>query len=159
MRLWIVRHGKAQQSSPSGGDYDRPLLPRGESQSRWLGQTIAAKKKHPDLILSSGLTRAISTARLIQESLNCPLEIDKRLETGRNVSDVLDLMNHFAPRGRLMLVGHNPTLGELVWTLQNGLPPREAELRTGQADIFEFEDSIAPGKGRVHKILRMDDDE
>lgn len=157
MRLWIVRHGKAMQASPTGSDFDRPLMPRGESQARWLGEHIAGKKKRPDLILTSGLARAIATARLIQEHINCDLEVVRELETGRSVSDALGLIAKHRARGRLMLVGHNPTLGELVWTLQHGLPPREAELRTGQAYVFEFEGDVAPGQGRVHKVLRMDD--
>jgi len=157
MRLWIVRHGKALQSSPTGSDFDRPLMTRGESQARWLGEHIAGKKKRPDLILTSGLARAIATAKLIHQHLKCDLEVVRELETGRSVSDALALIAKHQSRGRLMLVGHNPTLGELVWTLKHGLPPREAELRTGQAYIFEFDEEVGPGKGRVHKVLRMDD--
>ncbi len=157
MRLWIIRHGKAQQTSPSGGDYDRPLMARGQDQARWLGDAIAGKKKRPDLILSSGLTRAITTARLIQERLECPLEIVRDLETGHSVSEAIGVVTNYCDRGRLMLVGHNPTLGELAWVLERGLPIREAELRTGQAYVFDFDDGFGPGKGRVHKTLRMDD--
>jgi len=42
MRVWIVRHGKAEANSALGKDADRALAPRGEEQARWLGRMIAA---------------------------------------------------------------------------------------------------------------------
>jgi len=159
MRLWIVRHGKAEQHSPSGSDFDRPLMPRGQRQAEWLGETIAAKKKRPALILSSGLSRAIATARLIQQRLGCELEIARNLETGHSASEVAELVeSRLGPDG-LMIVGHNPTFGELVWALERGLPIREADMRTGEAVVFEFDGGFGVGRGRLHKRLRLDDED
>lgn len=161
MRLWIVRHGKAEQSSPTGRDDDRPLMERGKRQAMWLGETIAGKKKQPRVILSSGLERAIATARLIQERLGCDLDIVKGLETGHSVAESLDVIQARVEGSELdvMVVGHNPTFGELVWVLERGLPIREAAMRTGEAVVFEFEDGFGVGRGRLHKRLRMDDAE
>ena len=159
MRLWIVRHGKAEQHSPTGADFDRPLMARGQRQAEWLGETIAGKKRRPALILSSGLARAIATARLIQERLDCPLEVVKSLETGHSAGDAVDLVRERLAEGGLMVVGHNPTFGELVWILEKGLPVREAEMRTGEAVVFDFEEGFEIGRGRLRKRLRMDESE
>lgn len=156
MRLWIVRHGKAEQGSPTGRDEDRPLMKRGEKQAEWLGQTISGKKRRPAVILSSGLARAIATARLINEYLRVDLEVVRDLETGRGASTVTDLIAGRIGNDGLMVVGHNPTLGELVWILERGLPPEEAAMRTGEAAVFDFDDGFGLGKGRLHKRLRMD---
>ncbi len=159
MRLWIVRHGKADQHSPTGRDFDRPLLPRGQQQATWLGQTIATKNRKPAIIFSSGLQRAITTARLIQSALNCELEIVQGLETGHSVTEAINLIAERAATQGVMVVGHNPTFGELVWVLEQGLPAREAQMRTGEAVVFDFDNGFGPGKGTLHKRLRMDDAE
>jgi phosphohistidine phosphatase len=159
MRLWIVRHGKAEQSSPTGRDEDRPLMTRGRRQAEWLGETIAGKKRRPELILSSGLARAIATAELIQQRLGCDLEVLKALETGHTASEVVDLLQQRFYTNGLMIVGHNPTFGELVWILERGLPVQEAAMRTGEAVVFEFEEAFGIGRGKLHKRLRMDDGE
>ena len=159
MRLWVVRHGKAEQSSPTGRDGDRPLMERGKRQASWLGETIAGKKKRPRLILSSGLARAIATARLIQERLGCTLEIAHALETGHTVGEAVDLINARIDEGGLMIVGHNPTFGELVWALERGVPIHEAAMRTGEAVVLEFDAGFGVGRGRLHRRLRLDEDD
>lgn len=159
MRLWIVRHGKAEQHSPTGRDFDRPLMNRGRQQAAWLGQTIAAKKRKPALILSSGLERAITTARLIQAAIGCDLEVVKDLETGHSVSEAEAIVSHRITEAGLMVVGHNPTFGELVWVLEQGLPAQEAMMRTGEAAVFDFDEGFGTGKGTLHKRLRMDEEE
>lgn len=158
MRLWIVRHGKADQRSPSGMDRDRPLMERGRTQAIWLGEKIATKKRRPEVILTSGVERAITTARLIQESLNCALEVVKELETGHSVSEAVDVIAARNEEG-VMVVGHNPTFGELVWILENGLPERESLMRTGEAAVLDFEGGFAVGKGTLHRRMRVDEED
>lgn len=165
MRLWIVRHGKADQHSPTGRDFDRPLTLRGQNQASWLGQTIAAKKRQPSVILSSDLDRALHTARLIQAEINCPLEIVQQLQTGHSVTEAVNIIAERVTDPNLgaglMLVGHNPTFGELVWALEQGLPAREAMMRTGETAVFDFEEGgeFGVGKGTLQKRLRMDEGE
>lgn len=158
MRLWVVRHGKAEQSSLTGRDEDRPLLKRGESQARWLGEQIAGKKRRPGLILASGLLRARHTAQIIHEHVGGTLETVRDLETGKSVSEAVALISSRINEGGLMLVGHNPTLGELVWVLERGLPPHEAMMRTGEAVVFDFDGGFEVGRGLLHKRLRLDGD-
>jgi phosphohistidine phosphatase len=159
MRLWIVRHGKADQVSPTGRDEDRELMKRGRKQAEWLGEKIASKKRRPAMILSSGLARARATAELINQHLKCELEYARELETGRAPSLVADLICRRISEGGLMVVGHNPTLGELVWILERGLPAHEAMMRTGEAAVFDFENEFGIGRGTLHKRLRLDGDD
>lgn len=156
MRIIIVRHGKAEASAESGRDVDRRLRKRGERQSRWLGAQFAAAP--PGLILSSPHERAIATARLIHEACGSPLHVEPRLELGCPASAVLELIDQGreeAGVGALMLVGHNPQLGQALWMLTQGTPCGEAELKTGEAAVLEIDSDGGPGCARLVKKLRM----
>jgi phosphohistidine phosphatase len=171
--LHIIRHGKAEQDSPTGLDRDRALKPRGERQARWLGEQLAASMCPPALIIASPFTRARQTAELIQRSLGCPLVFDERLEVGNSVSDAADVIaSHTTTNpereraGRtaaaspaLALVGHNPQLELLIGALIHGPLGGRYELRTGECFTFEFND-LARALGHCIAInrLRIDDE-
>ena len=38
MRLFIIRHGKAERTAPTGRDADRLLAPRGQEQARMVSE-------------------------------------------------------------------------------------------------------------------------
>lgn len=166
VRLYIVRHGKAQRESPSGRDRDRALKPRGQRQAQWLGDQFLALRPasaRPSLILSSPFTRAIDTATIIRESLDCPLRTDPLLETGHDAGEAADLAARSIDAGAIALVGHNPQLEELLWLLATPGPGVDAPMRTGEAAILEFDAGagLARRLGRLVSRLRLaeeDDD-
>src|SRR5207244_4327966 len=121
MQLIVVRHGKAETQSESGRDEDRRLKPRGEKQARFLGDYFADPGRKPAMIITSRFERAFTTARLIQQAVGAPLQTVPELESGRPVSDAIDLIRTQSA-DRLMIVGHNPQLSELIWALTRGLP-------------------------------------
>jgi phosphohistidine phosphatase len=154
MHLIIVRHGKADQSSPTGRDEDRPLKPRGERQAEFLGQQFA--ERPPALILTSRYERAFTTARLIQRAVGSPLHTVPELEGGRQPSAALELIaSHTADP--LMLVGHNPQLAELVWILTRGMPAQDSGLRTGEVVLLEIDHAEPVGTAHELERLRSDD--
>jgi phosphohistidine phosphatase len=156
MRLWIVRHGKAEPSSPLGSDSVRALASHGREQSRWLGRTVAAHADRPRRIVSSPVRRAIETATLINQSVGAEFVQSPLLETGRAASDAIGVVETFADPYPLMIVGHNPTLESVVGFLITG-PGAEYEMRTGQAVLLDLRAGPLAGGAQLLEVLRIDD--
>lgn len=158
MKVYIVRHGKADQNSPSGRDEDRQLKLRGESQACHLAAHFSAPDRRPALILASRFDRAFDTARMIQKAVACPLYTAPELESGRAPSDAVSLLAQHAA-DPLMLVGHNPQLSELIWILKHGTPAEDAGLRTGEAVILEIDHGDPVGSGHELGRVRLDEED
>jgi phosphohistidine phosphatase len=157
VKVWIVRHGKAEAKADSGRDEDRALAKRGERQAKWLGKEVARREDRPNRILSSPILRAIDTARLINETLKLPLEESKSLISGKAASTAVELIEELDRDGPWMLVGHNPQLEKLVGVLTEG-PGGEGEMKTGQAVLLEIEQHSPVGSAQVVCSLRLAED-
>lgn len=160
MRLYLVRHGKAEKESPSGRDDDRALRARGVRQAQWLGDRLRAlpPARRPSLILTSPVLRAIDTARILQRALRAHLEVDPDLSTSSHERAVLELIRARRTLRTLVLVGHNPTFEQVAGALlrlRHGQVPR---LRTGEALVFDV-DNDEGRFGSLVESLRVDDDE
>jgi phosphohistidine phosphatase len=112
----ILRHAKSSWSQPGLSDHARPLNARGEADAPAMGSLVRRQELVPDLILSSSARRARSTAEAVAQAAgyDAAIEItdsfyhggvDAYLEALGRLPDELD---------RVMVVGHNPTLEELV---------------------------------------------
>jgi phosphohistidine phosphatase SixA len=167
MRLYIVRHGKAEPAEEfPGPDRDRPLKKRGERQATWLAEfltTEVSPEDRPAWIATSGFKRAIETARIIQGILDVPLREAKVLEFGHGPADVVDFIRSHAARhseeGGLMIVGHNPQLEEVLALLTHaagGARGAQRELRTGEAAELDF---AADGEATLRRKLRLEDED
>ncbi len=156
MRLYLVRHGKAERDSSTGRDEDRALNKRGERQAQWLGERLASmpRGERPTLIVSSPAVRARDTARILQDCLNADLRLDESLSLGTAIEDALAAAESAAEsRDPAVLVGHNPTFEHLLGILTSAA---DCEMRTGQAAVLELP-AGAPLVGRcglIEKIRR-----
>ena len=77
--FYIFRHGQSTYNlagRTQGQTNDSVLTPLGEQQAREVGKKLQGRAV--EVILSSPLTRAIQTARLANESLQVPMQIDDR---------------------------------------------------------------------------------
>ncbi len=157
-RVIIARHGKAHAQSDSGLDEDRELRPRGERQARFLGETLAEVEWAPVRIVASPIERAITTARLANETLGVDLDIDDRLRHWHPASDALAvLLEAVDDAPSILVVGHNPQLEALTGLLLGGLGASGVRLRTGEAHVVDFDPEDPPGSGRLHDSLRLND--
>ncbi|HEY4493722.1 MAG TPA: histidine phosphatase family protein [Candidatus Paceibacterota bacterium] len=79
MRVVVIRHTETDWNKDGRyqGRTDIPINDIGEKQARALGEEL--KLLNIKKIISSDLTRAIQTARIVNEALNLPLVIDERL--------------------------------------------------------------------------------
>jgi phosphohistidine phosphatase len=131
-RLYLLRHGIAVPSgSPDFPDDERPLTRKGEQRVR----RVAYGLKHLDLkidkIVSSPLPRAFRTAEIVARVLGDPdlLEASEALSAQESPSAIAEWLKT-RTEDRLMLVGHNPSLSDLIGLLVTGHAERKLyELR------------------------------
>lgn len=154
--LLILRHANARRRSPTGEDLDRPLDERGRRDAPRIGRLIAERELVPDLVLASPAKRAAATARLAAEAGGFEDRIRFSDELyGAGADDCLALLRRVGPsERRVLVVGHNPTLEELVGLLTD----RDARLPTGglvRIDV-ELEEwrHLARGAGRLARSWR-----
>ena len=150
-RLILFRHGKAENESASGEDFDRRLAPRGVRESVEMGETLARLGLIPDLALVSPAARAQDTWAAAQAAF--PLA-QSRLEPELYNADSGSVRQAAEAAGRdcgtLMVVGHNPGLQELTLQLLiEGSAPshligRARQFPTAAAAVFLFDDNGRP---------------
>jgi phosphohistidine phosphatase len=150
MRLYVIRHGKAERDSASGRDEDRKLRKRGKRQAAWLAERLRDADPAPALVITSGLARALATAEPIAEACGCALEREAVLEGGHPAAAVVDLVESREGQRSVAIVGHNPQLSELVEALAE---TSDEWLRTGECAVIELE----PGRGRVVERWRLEE--
>lgn len=132
MKLWVLRHGEAEPHARS--DAERNLTANGRKEvlsisAQMIGQPLS-------VIYASPYTRAQQTAQLVRETLGFEPEVRtvKWLTPDHDppaVVDQLDLLDN------VLLVSHNPLVGNLIAYLQHG-HWREPQ-RVGTAGLVELE--------------------
>lgn len=114
--LLILRHAKSSWKQPALDDHDRPLSPRGARDAPRMGALLRRRGLTPDLIVSSTAVRARTTADRVADRSGCGgvVRLDRRLYLARpeTIASVAGGLGGGA--ARLLVVGHNPGLEELV---------------------------------------------
>lgn len=144
MKLYVMRHGPAEDDSVTGRDADRALTPSGRDRTRNVALALEAAGEAPYVILSSPLVRAVETAEIVAEATHLArrtredgkaqlagatgdIEIRRELGMGTEKLPMLAELVR-AARKRVMIVGHEPDLSMLVLSLVGpALPPSGME--------------------------------
>ena len=129
--LLILRHGKSNWNT-NESDFYRPLKKRGKKNARQIGLWIAKQKRVPDLLISSPAMRAIDTAKIAAQAMKVPtstIQTDQRIYEA-DASDLCQLLSETPDTiQRLMIIGHNPALEELLRYLAPDIPiPENGKL-------------------------------
>jgi phosphohistidine phosphatase len=117
-RLVVLRHAKSDW--PAGvADHDRPLGRRGVRDSAAAGRWLVEHGDLPDVVWCSTARRTRETWEHIATELppGCVVHFEERVyEAG--VDDLLDVLRATPKKtGRVLLVGHNPGVQDLVLAL------------------------------------------
>ena len=137
--LYILRHGIAvEHGAPGTPDDERPLTPRGRRRMRQIARGLRRLELGLDRIVTSPLPRARSTAEIAAEELGAEdlLEEAEVLRAGSDAPAIRDWLRT-RTEARLMIVGHNPALSDLIALLVLGdgnrswPGPRLCELKKG----------------------------
>jgi phosphohistidine phosphatase len=128
MNLVLFRHGAAEEregfAQGGGSDAQRPLTERGRRKVYGAARGLAALLPRIDLVATSPLLRARQTAEILAETcgLPAPLEI-RELQPAAPRARLLRWLRGQTQDATLVLVGHEPDLGELARWLTEAPEP------------------------------------
>lgn len=114
--LLVQRHAKSSWKHPELSDHDRPLNKRGKRDAPRMGRLVAAQGLRPDVVVSSTARRARRTAEEVARHAGCEgaVQLDRRLYLA-SPDEIVDVVRGVAGSARrVMVVGHNPGLEDLV---------------------------------------------
>ena len=134
--LLLLRHAKSSWEDGNLADFDRSLNARGRSDAPRMGRLLAQYELTPDLIVTSAARRAATTAELIALAAEYAGDIQYTNELYlADPETFLDVARDTADGvTRLMLVGHNPGIEELV----SDLAGREERMPTAALACFRL---------------------
>jgi len=130
--LLLLRHGKSDWGVDAD-DYHRPLKDRGKRGAQRMGVWLAQQACVPEHIVSSPAERARVTAEKACKAMGnheVVIQRDKRIYAA-GIDELLQVLADCPQSaGRIMLVGHNPGLEELlVWLAGDGVAiPEDGKL-------------------------------
>ena len=124
MDLILWRHAEAEpEGADPGGDLARRLTPRGERQAARMAGWLARRLPAGARVVASPARRTQQTAGALERRF----ETVEALAPGAGVDDVLDAAGWPGAAGTVLVVGHQPTLGQVAARLLAGTGPGGAE--------------------------------
>jgi phosphohistidine phosphatase len=163
-RLLLIRHAQAADAPV---DRDRPLTAHGTRAAAAIGAWLEQTGYAPDRVLVSTALRAQQTWAAAAEALGDDREpaVDQRIYDN-TVATVLEMIGELTDDvGTVAVVGHNPSMGELAFSLDDGTGSdsgrRElhAGFPTGAIAVFRVETSFAdlgPGSAILEEFTVPD---
>jgi len=134
--LMLLRHAKSSWKDSDIADHDRPLNKRGKKTAPQMGRLLSTESLVPDLILSSTAVRARETAEAVSKasSYKGPIELFDTLYLATAGKLLSEAQSHTPDSvGRLLLVGHNPGMEDLVEVLSG----KRETFPTAALAVFE----------------------
>lgn len=142
MDLLLWRHAEAEEGD---NDLRRRLTGRGEKQAKavaaWLNNRLPKNLR----ILASPAVRTQQTV----SALGRPFETRKELAPDAGVSDLIAASGWPSAGGSILLVGHQPSLGQLAALLLAG---EEADWTIKKGALWWFSNRVR--QGETQTILR-----
>lgn len=114
--LWLLRHGKSDRDI-AVSDINRPLKKRGKRAARQMGAWMKEQALIPDRVLTSPAERAKDTAAWVCERLGIDKnDIHQDIRLYASSTGLLRRVLAECPKEseRVLLVGHNPELEQLL---------------------------------------------
>jgi phosphohistidine phosphatase len=157
--LWLLRHGKADRDLAMD-DFDRPLKKRGKRAVERIGEGLRQQHLIPDWIVSSPAKRAVSTANIVHKAIAVEgllVKQDKRLYQEGFESLKTVLAECPSEAKRVLLVGHNPDLEDLLINLAGAdhLPDTDKLLPTAALAKLKMPDDWAHLDAGIAELLSI----
>lgn len=126
MDLILWRHAEAEEAVEGQDDLERVLTPRGEKQAARMAAWL-------DRQLPDGVRVLASPARRTEQTVHAlgrKYKLRAELLPGGMPADLLELVQWPRSRGAVLVVGHQPLLGETIASLL-GMAAPECPVRKG----------------------------
>ncbi|MEM9079305.1 MAG: histidine phosphatase family protein [Verrucomicrobiota bacterium] len=153
MEIFLIRHGKAEDFSASGGDAARRLTEKGWTQAEAVGAMLRGMEQVPELVLSSPLARARETAEGIMASAGLtgePVIVDW-LGFGMEATEVMRELGALkAGVNRVALVGHEPSCSGFV---ERVMASQDGYVDFKKASVAWFSANPPSMRGMVLRML------
>jgi len=145
--LILLRHAHAEPAVSGQADLDRPLSPVGLAEAEAAGKWLKENKLLPDCVLCSPSRRTRETLEAVMTAIGY---VEKRLEDriyGATPGTLAALVDERRDLDRVLIVGHNPGLEQLVALMTDGTSSDYRGMPPGGVAVLGFprEVSIEPG--------------
>ncbi len=154
MRLYLMRHGIAEDPRPGQTDASRALTPRGRdrlaAQARAFarlavpGTAPGAWMREPwacDVLLASPYMRAADTAAVVAKVFGVAVTSEPALAAGADLDDYADVLTPHETRGHVWVVTHEPDLSQVVEVFTGA----RVEMRKGTVAVLDVRTLRARG--------------
>ena len=126
MDLVLWRHAEAHDALEGGDDMGRALTSRGEKQALRMASWLDRQLPESTRILASPARRTEQTVSALQRKF----KIAPELSPGCSVEQLLALVQWPDTKGCVLVVGHQPTLGQVIARLM-GLSASDCAVKKG----------------------------
>jgi phosphohistidine phosphatase len=126
MDLILWRHAEAVEPVPGDLDLKRALTTRGEKQAARMATWLDRQLPETTKIWVSPAVRAEQTAR----ALGRKFKLSEEISPQGSVEQLLELAQWPLGKGCVLLIGHQPTLGQTIAQLI-GLSAQECAMKKG----------------------------
>ena len=123
MKLYLMRHGPAEDRADSGLDGDRALTEAGRKRVKSVARLLVDVGEVPSHIITSPLVRAVQTAEIValttkMDSRSGSVEVRRELSPGSG-AEAGAMAQRLSTEGckRVLFVGHEPDLSALASSL------------------------------------------
>lgn len=151
MDLILWRHAEAFEAEAGESDMERALTPKGQKQARRMAEWLTAQLPEGCKIIVSPAKRCLQTV----EPLKRKFKIVAALEPGADAEDVLQAANWPNAKEPVLVVGHQPTLGQLAALLMSG-EPQDWEIRKANAWWLVQRDPLDPYSLYLKAVMAPD---
>jgi phosphohistidine phosphatase len=141
VKLYLLRHGKADWPDWDKPDDERPLTRDGKREMQRIARFLAEMNVAPASVLSSPLPRAFQTAQIAADALGLQAEEEPALRPGFSAVKARALIKR-AQGADLMLVGHEPDFSGIIRALTGGI----VKLGKGGIARIDVEDDGSAGR-------------
>lgn len=145
MKLYFLRHGKADWPDWDQPDDERPLTEEGKKEAAAVAKLLARLEIAP-VILTSPLPRASQTAEIAGKHLKAKVRVEPLLRPGFDAARLGKLLKHFSGKS-LMVVGHEPDFTRTISQLTG------ANTKMSKAGVALIELETGPMKGVLRWLV------
>ncbi len=145
--LILLRHAHAEPAVSGQADLDRPLSPVGLAEAEAAGKWLKENNLLPDCVLCSPSRRTRETLEAVMTAIGY---VEKRLEDRiyeATPGTLAALVDERRDLDRVLIVGHNPGLEQLVALMTDGTSSDYRGMPPGGVAVLGFprEAAIEPG--------------
>ena len=147
--VYLLRHAKATPGSILEDDFDRTLNEKGCRRTDLVGQYMQDQDMVPEVIVTSSAARTAETAERLLPFLgeDIPVHKIRSLYLARASHILSEIWRIDDDKNSLLLVGHNPGIHELAYTLTANPSSAQAleiqtKFPTGALAVLEFDAHI-----------------